>query len=127
MAFEIQLDEIGDYYRESLRLLVVATCFEAEGRLKKETPVDTGRLRNGWQSNVPQRGLMGGAGKLEGSVTNNVEYAEAVCYGTNLPPSWGGEYKTKQGTKPGFPDRIAKELEPWVKREFDKIQKRRGN
>ena len=39
MAREIPLDQIGDYYRESLRILVAATTLEAEKRLKEKTPV----------------------------------------------------------------------------------------
>ena len=114
MAREIPLAEIGNYYSESIRLLVAATTLEAERRLKERTPVDTGRLRNAWMPN-PEKG----------ELTNNVEYAEPVAYGTNLPPSWGGEYRTKRGTIPGYPDLIAKELEPWVKREYNKIANRR--
>ncbi len=36
MAREIPLDQIGDYYRESIRILVAATTLEAERRLKKK-------------------------------------------------------------------------------------------
>ena len=114
MAKEIPLDKIGDYYSESIRLLVAATTLEAERRLKVRTPVDTGRLRNSWMANTEA-----------GEVTNNVEYAEPVIYGTNLPPSWGDKYRTKQGAIPGFPELVAKELEPWAKKEYNKIANRR--
>tara|TARA_Y100000015_G_scaffold15060_1_gene14471 strand:+ start:495 stop:836 length:342 start_codon:yes stop_codon:yes gene_type:complete len=113
MAREIPLDQIGNYYRESIRILVAATTLEAEGRIKSKTPVDKGRLINGWQSD-PQKG----------EIINNVEYAEPVVYGTNLPPSWKGKYRTRKNTVPGFPDLIAKELESWAQREFNKILKR---
>ena len=113
MARQIPLNQIGDYYRESIRILVAATTLEAEKRLKEKTPVDTGRLRNAWQSDP-----------AKGEVTNNMEYAEPVVYGTNLPPSWKGEYKTRQNTVPGFPDLIAKELESWAQREYNKIANR---
>jgi len=113
MAREIPLNQIGDYYRESIRILVAATTLEAEKRLKDKTPVDTGRLRNSWQSD-PKKG----------EVTNNVEYAEPVVYGTNLPPSWKGEYRTRQNTVPGYPDLIAKELESWAVRQYNKIANR---
>ena len=113
MAREIPLDQIGDYYRESIRILVAATTLEAEKRLKEKTPVDTGRLRNAWQSDP-----------AKGEVTNNVEYAEPVVYGTNLPPSWKGQYRTRQNTVPGYPDLIAKELESWAVREYNKIANR---
>jgi hypothetical protein len=114
MAKEIPLAEIGNYYSESIRLLVAATTLEAERRLKERTPVDTGRLRNSWMAN-PEKG----------ELTNNVEYAEPVIYGTNLPPSWGGKYRTKSDTIPGFPELVAKELVPWAKKEYNKIANRR--
>ena len=115
MTRVIPLNKIGDYYRENLRILVAATTLEAEGRIKTATPVDTGILRNAWQSDTEK-----------GEVTNNVEYAEPVVYGTNLPPSWKGEYRSRQKppTVPGFPDLIAKELESWAQREYNKIANR---
>jgi len=120
MAKQIPLGDIPDYLQESIRLVVNATTLEAEGRLKKATPVDTGRLRNNWQSEtVPP-----GSNKFEAAVINNVEYAEPNIYGTALPPSWKGEYRTRQGTIPGFPDLIAKELESWAQGKFQKILRR---
>ena len=122
MTRVIPLDKIGDYYRESIRILVAATTLEAEARIKTATPVRVvyegepkggGALRNAWRSD-PEKG----------EVINNLEYAEPVIYGTNLPPSWKGEYRTRQNTVPGFPDLIAKELESWVKREYNKIANR---
>ena len=115
MARVISLDQIGDYYRENIRVLVAATTLEAERRLKEKTPVDTGVLRNGWQSDT-----------AKGEVTNNVEYAEPVVYGTNLPRSWNGQYRSRQTppTVPGYPDLIAKELESWAVREYNKIANR---
>ena len=122
MTRVIPLDKIGDYYRENLRILVAATTLEAEARIKKATPVRVvyegepkggGALRNAWQSDP-----------AKGEVTNNLEYAEPVVYGTNLPPSWKGKFRTRQGTVPGFPDLIAKELESWAQREYNKIANR---
>tara|TARA_Y100000401_G_scaffold32765_1_gene24155 strand:+ start:1302 stop:1757 length:456 start_codon:yes stop_codon:yes gene_type:complete len=59
------------------------------------------RLRNAWQMNV---------GRFRATVTNNMEYAEPVLYGNNLPPSWRGQYRTRQNTVPGFPDLIVKKI-----------------
>lgn len=112
MAFEIPLSQIGPHYKKALDQLVRITTLEAEGRLKAKTPYDTGNLRNSWRSD-PEKGL----------VTNNAKYAEPVCYGTNLPESWGGEYRTRQNTTPGFPDLIAKELGPWAQDLFRKLAK----
>ena len=53
-------------------------------------------------------------------ITNNMEYAEAIAFGTGLPPSWGGSHKSKQ-CQPGYPEAIAKSMEKWVEREFDRM------
>jgi len=114
MAKEIPLDEIGDYLRESIDKTVRVVTLEAHRRLVIETPVgETERLQGGWQPDT-----------VNGVVTNNVEYAEPVIYGTALPPSWGGKFRTRQGTVPGFPDLIAKELEPWARDVFQAILKK---
>ena len=39
-----------------------------------------------------------------------MEYAEPVIYGTSLPPSWGGRFRTRQQTIKGFPELQAKQL-----------------
>tara|TARA_B100001939_G_scaffold194794_1_gene167518 strand:- start:332 stop:673 length:342 start_codon:yes stop_codon:yes gene_type:complete len=105
MARQIKLTEIDDFFEELVVDLVAATTLEWTRRVKKETPVDTGRLRAAWQTDIK---------KFQGTVTNNVVYAEPVCFGVNLPPSWGGQYRTRQGTVAGFPELIGKELEQYV-------------
>ena len=117
MARQIRLNQIGNHMQDQVLTLVRATTLEWEARVKVQTPVDTGRLRGAWQSNV--QGFVG-------EVTNNVEYAEPVCYGTpaSLPKSWNGEYKTRQGTVPGFPEIIGKELEGWSQSEYRRILRR---
>ena len=54
-------------------------------------------------------------------MTNNVVFAEPVCFGVNLPPSWGGKYRTKQKTVAGFPALIGKELEIYINRQFGRF------
>ena len=105
MARQIKLTEIDDFFEELVIDLVAATTLEWTKRVKKATPVDTGRLRAAWQTDIK---------KFQGTVTNNVVYAEPVCFGVNLPPSWGGKYRTKQKTVAGFPELIGKELEQYV-------------
>ena len=39
-----------------------------------------------------------------------MEYAEPVIYGTSLPPSWQGKFRTRQQTIKGFPELQAKQL-----------------
>jgi hypothetical protein len=107
MARQIKLDQIDDYAREQVVKLVRVATLEADRRLKAETPVDTGRLRQSWQTVVQD---------FDGRVFNNVEYAAPVIAGTNLPPSWQG----KQRTTP-FLDIVAKDIQTWVTSEAAKI------
>ena len=114
MARQIKLTEIDDFFEELVVDLVQATTLEWTRRVKKATPVRVvfkgeqkggGQLRNAWQTDIK---------KFQGTVTNNLPYAEPVCFGVNLPPSWGGIYRTRQKTVPGFPELIGKELEQYV-------------
>ena len=139
MARQIRLDQIDDFFEELVVDLVRATTLEWTRRVKKETPVFSldfypdldsipdfftlpsgqvvpfgkalkehgagGSLREAWQTKIK---------KFQGEVTNNLPYAEPVCFGVNLPPSWRGQYKTRQNTVAGFPERIGKELEQYV-------------
>ena len=112
MARQIRVDQIDDFFEELVVDLVQATTLEWTRRVKKATPVDTGRLRGAWQTNIK---------RFEGSVTNNVVYAEPVCFGVNKPPSWGGVYRTRQNTVEGFPALIGKELEIYINRQFGRF------
>ena len=112
MTRKIELNEITGVMREAVVGLVAATTLEWTARVKKATPVDTGRLRASWQTQIKP---------FEGTIINNVVYAEPVCFGVNLPPSWGGRYRTRQKTIAGFPELIGKELEQYARREYEKI------
>jgi len=143
MAREIKLTEINNFFEEDVVDLVAATTLEWTARVKKATPVFSldnypdldsipnfftlpngqvvpfkkalldrgtgGELREAWQTEIK---------KFRGTIINNKPYAEPVCYGTNLPPSWGGTYRTRQKTVAGFPELIGKELENWMKQQF---------
>jgi len=111
MARTIRLDQIDDYVRENLKKLVKAATLEAERKLKERTPVDTGRLRINWQTQI---------GELEGSVSNNLPYAAPVVAGTDFPPSWGGQYRTRQGAEP-FLDIVTKDVQTYVDSEARRI------
>ena len=145
MVREIKLTEINDFFEEDVVDLVAATTLEWTKRVKKATPVFSldnysdldsipnfftlpngqvvpfrkalldrgtgGELREAWQTEIK---------KFRGTIINNKPYAEPVCYGTNLPPSWGGRYRTRQNTQAGFPELIAKELESWMRGQFGK-------
>tara|TARA_R110002020_G_scaffold49164_1_gene140201 strand:- start:95 stop:472 length:378 start_codon:yes stop_codon:yes gene_type:complete len=123
MAREIKLTEINNFFEEDVVDLVAATTLEWTARVKKATPVFKprtlpsgrkekgvgGSLRNAWQTDIK---------KFSGTVSNNLPYAEPVCFGEGLPPSWGGVYRTRQKTVAGFPELIAKELESWMRSQF---------
>ena len=115
MTRQIRLDQIDDVMKEAVEDLVTATTLQWSIRVKRETPVDTGRLRLGWQTEIKP---------LKGTVLNNVVYAEPVCFGINKPKSWGGAYRTKQNTREGFPALIGKELERYARTEYEKIKRR---
>ena len=118
MARQIKLTEIDDFFEELVVDLVAATTLEWTKRVKKATPVRVvykgepkggGQLRAAWQTDIK---------KFQGTVINNLPYAEPVCFGTNLPPSWGGVYRTRQKTVAGFPALIGKELEQYVMKQI---------
>ena len=114
MTRQIRIDQIPDVMEEAVIDLVAATTLEWTKRVKKATPVDTGRLRNSWQTEIKP---------TSGTIINNLPYAEPVCYGENLPPSWQGQYRTKQKTVAGFPELIGKELEQYAKKEYERIKR----
>ena len=123
MTRTISIGQIGDAMNDQVVELVKKTTLEWTKRVKKDTLVwkpeegETGvggTLRNAWQTKIEP---------LKGLITNATEYAEPVVYGTNLPRSWGGEYRTRQGTIPGYPDISAKEIEKWVQPAYEKIKR----
>ena len=76
--------------------------YEAASRGGIGTPVDTGVLIGNWQMTMDS--------PKQGRVFNNLEYAEPVITGENLPRSWGGKYRTKQGTKVNYHESILEEV-----------------
>ena len=137
MAKQIGFDQVDDYLNQLGDFFAQETVFKADALLKEATPTQTGRLRASWQigenaisreseppgeyssakgESIPQaKGINYQPGtETIGNVYNvhnAVEYAEPVCMGTGLPPSWGGTFKTTQGTVAGFPEIITKELQ----------------
>ena len=114
MARQIKVTEIRGFYEDLIVDAVAGTTLEWTRRVKKATPVDTGRLRAAWQTKIPLQSASRNRDSFIGLITNNVVYAEPVCFGVNKPRSWGGVYRTKQNTVEGFPELIGKELEQYV-------------
>ena len=102
MVRQIKIEQIDDLMKEAVQELVQKTTLQWTTLAKKATPVgETGNLRNDWKTDI---------GKFRGTIINRMEYAEPVIYGTSLPPSWGGRYRTRQQTIKGFPELQAKQL-----------------
>lgn len=78
--------------------------YEAARRGGLGTPVDTGVLIGAWQMKMDSPG--------QGRVFNSLEYAAPVIAGEDLPPSWGGRYRTspEQGTKQNYHESILEEV-----------------
>ena len=113
MVRQIRLDQIDDLMGEAVQELVQRTTLRWTELSKNATPVDTGNLRLGWKTDIQ---------KFKGTIINNVEYAEPVIYGTSLPPSWKGRYRTRQQTIKGFPELQAKQLTTqYIPNELKKI------
>ena len=119
MARGIRIRDIGDFCREEVEQVVKETTFTLHSYLKLYeaakrggvgTPVDSGVLIGAWEQTMDN--------PLQGRVFNRTEYAEPVVMGKNLPPSWDDKYRTKQGTIPGYPEKIADEV---AKRDVPKI------
>ena len=117
MTRQIRVDQIDDVFRDAVQQLVRKTTLQWTKLSKKATPVgETGNLRNGWKTNI---------GKYKGTIINNVEYAEPVIFGTSLPPSWQGKYRTRKQTIKGFPELQAKQLTVgYIPNELRKIIRR---
>ena len=108
MARNIRLDQIGDLFDDQVQTLVKRTTLLWQSELQNRqpanlgTPKDTGVLAQKWDVNITE--------PYTGRVFNNMEYAEPVMYGTNLPPSWQGQWRTRRGAVQGFPDLLGKEI-----------------
>ncbi len=124
MARGIRIEDIGDFCKEEIEETVRKTTMALHGKLRLYeaatrggigTPEDTGVLIGAWEMTMDN--------PLQGRVFNKTVYAEPVIMGKNLPPSWVDkngkpEYKTRQGTIPGYPELIADEV---AKKDVPKI------
>jgi hypothetical protein len=142
MARRIELSQFGQYAEQKYERLLREVVFQTDVLLKQGSPVDTGRLRLAWsiseqgtpgydpgpQSSVPAiqppRRLdyqVERAGNVY-HIHNNLPYTEPVIYGTNLPESWGGRWRSKNNQiEKGYPDVIAREMTNWARQRADQI------
>ena len=102
MVRQIKLEQIDDLMAEAVQELVQKTTLQWTALTKKATPRgETGDLANSWKTDIR---------KYKGTITSILEYAAPVIYGTSLPPSWQGKFRTRQKTIKGFPELQAKQL-----------------
>lgn len=136
MARLIKLDEIGDYAEERFNLLLRVAVEETDKRLKEGSPTDTGRLKVSWQVSENDAS---GTGKLPGkysnqvlppertnyqnekagnvyTIYNNLPYAEPVIAGRNMPPSWGGTWRSRDNQiEKNYHLKVAKDIQNFIK------------
>ena len=92
---KIKIQQIGKFFEEEHEALIRFAVFTLDSRIKQVSPVDTGRFRN------------------------PLPYAEAVCFGTNTPPSWNNTFQSRDSNRSaGWP---LKEVE-FVARKVRKAQ-----
>ena len=101
MARQIKIEQIDDLMKEAVQELVQKTTLQWTALTKKATPRVTSNLVNSWKTDIR---------KYKGTIISILEYAEPVIYGTALPPSWQGKFRTRQQTIKGFPELQAKQL-----------------
>jgi hypothetical protein len=138
MARTIRVADIGDYASQQFEKLLRVAVLETDARLKAASPVDTGRFRVSWQvgenaapGGIKPEGTYSGTPPLDRigysreqlgniySVHNNLPYAEPLA-GGSYPPSWGGQYRSKQAS-PGWVRGIAKDIQGFVRVNADRI------
>ena len=116
MTRRIRVDQIDDVFKDAIVKLVKRTTLKWTTLSKKATPSVTNNLRGSWQTIIKP---------FEGSIINIVEYSEPVIFGTSLPPSWQGRYRTRKNTIKGFPLLQAKQLtSQYIPTELSKIIRR---
>tara|TARA_Y100000114_G_scaffold109379_1_gene102878 strand:+ start:673 stop:1104 length:432 start_codon:yes stop_codon:yes gene_type:complete len=123
---KIEIKNIGGFFKNEYEDLIRLAVFTLDSRIKQASPVDTGRFRMNWQlaENRKTAPIQGGpfsnnkstiippmrlnyqketSGNTY-SLINPLPYAEAVCFGTNTPPSWNNQFRSKDSNrKAGWP------------------------
>lgn len=145
MTTKIPISAIGEYMEDEVDRLLRAVVLQTDRLVKKASPVDTGRFAVSWmigkddQNGKPKKpGNYGkqitppkGSNYLPGTETvgsayyvhNNLPYAEPVALGTNLPPSWGGKYRSKGNqVTAGWFQLVAKDMEDITKQFWNDIK-----
>ena len=137
----IKIGDIGKFSEEQFDKVLRFAVIELDSRLKEASPVDTGRFRGNWTISQNSKSAPVAFGPFQNnksvarsslpairnnyqkekagniySLINTMPYAEAITYGTNLPPSWGGSFRSRQDKKAGWPDEQVRAVADLVKK-----------
>ena len=83
---KLRLDGIGNYAEDVIEEVVDFGAANLLTKLKgQDVPIKEGTMRNRWKIRK--------VSNLESDLINNLEYAEPVTFGTNLPPSLKNGYQ----------------------------------
>ena len=132
----IRFDQIIDEITRQTEDLLHEAIDLADRKLKEGSPYDTGRLKASWliSENRPD-GQPQPEGKYPNTVLppqrtnysretlgktyhvyNNVPYVVPVITGEDLPPSWGGSWRSKKPIIQNYHDKVvAKDVENFIK------------
>ena len=140
---KINIRDIGKFSENQYEKLLKFAVFRLDQRIKEQSPVDQGGFRENWQigQNKKNASVIFGPYRKEKeaiiepkklnyqeekagntyTLINPLPYAEAVCYGSNTPPSWGGSFKSNQGLSAGWPNievaRVIREIKKFKPKE----------
>ncbi len=94
---KLRLDEIGNYAEDVIEQAVDFAAANLFQRLrdKSNVPIRDGIMRTRWKIRK--------VSNLESDLINNLEYAEPVTFGTNLPPTWKNGYQLTTADKTPIP------------------------
>tara|TARA_Y100001963_G_scaffold150985_1_gene233056 strand:+ start:3053 stop:3496 length:444 start_codon:yes stop_codon:yes gene_type:complete len=136
MTVTVPILGIKPYIEKKMDKFARVVVLKLDEAIKENNPVDSGRMAASWMigkndtsgrpkppgnysGTTPPTGsnYRPGTEKIGNiySIHNNLPYAEPVCYGTNLPPSWGGQYRSRGNqVQEGWFELIAKNGETFA-------------
>ena len=108
---KLRLDGIGNYAEDVIEQVVDFGAVNLLGKLKgQNVPIREGIMRNTWKIRK--------VSNLESDLINNLEYAEPVTFGTNLPPTWKNGYQLSKSDNTPVPKDWANRLIEKTKRDI---------
>ena len=124
----IKLGQIGGYAEDKVNELLRETVLTVDRKLKKKSPVDTGRFRMSWQVGENTSGGGKGIGPVGGGIPkiDKLNYSVEKVGNTysihsNLPYSERLAAGHSDQAPAGWVDLVAKEEAARVKRNWDRI------